>query len=277
MRTILRFSLPALAGFVLVWASQPGFAEESKGPSLGVNEIVRRSEMVHPGKDHSSKLIFTIRDQDGGERREVLRRFWKSYDGQKDLDYKLIVFNEYPPDKRGNAFLEWSYEPGSGKDAERKFYLKFLDTVNKVPQGSGEGFASSDLKPSEMAPRLITLDTHKLLKEEVIEGRAYYVVESIPKRLDPSYPYGKVVKWITKDHFLKERIEYYDPQGNLFKEQIISWKKIKDAWVWEKVVTNNVQTKAQTFLTISDIHVDSGLPEDLFTERSMRRGVEGVR
>jgi hypothetical protein len=143
-----------------------------------------------------------------------------------------------------------------------------------VPKGSDEGFASSDLKPSEMAPRPVGMDKHKLVKEEVIESRSYYVIESDPQKTDPSYSYSKVVKWITKNDFLKERLQYYDLKGDLFKEQIITWKKIKDAWVWEKVVTTNVQTQAQTFLTISDIKVDTGLSEDLFTERSMRRGVD---
>jgi hypothetical protein len=261
--------LPLLIG-------QNGLAQEEQETQLTVEEIVRQSEEVHPGKDHASKLTFTIRDQDGNERKEILRRFWKSYGGKSGLEYKLIVFNEYPPDKKGNAFLEWAYRPGSGKETERKFYLKFLNTINKVPKGSDEGFASSDLKPSEMAPRPVGLDNHKLLKEEVIESRSYYVIESSPKKSDPTYPYSKVVKWITKDDFLKERIEYYDLNGHLFKEQIITWKKIKDAWVWEKVVTTNDQTKAQTFLTISDIKVDSGLSDDLFTERAMKRGVGDI-
>ncbi|HLB02452.1 MAG TPA: outer membrane lipoprotein-sorting protein [Nitrospiria bacterium] len=276
MRWIIKYSLSALPSVLILLYGQISLTQELQETPITAEEIVRRSEEVHPGKDHASKLIFTIRDQDGSERREVLRRFWKAYGGKGGLDFKLIVFNEYPPDKKGNAFLEWSYRPGSGKEPDRKFYLKFLNTVNKVPKGSDEGFASSDLKPSEMAPRPVDLDTHNLLKEEVIESRPYYVVESVPKRLDPSYTYSKVVKWITKGDFLKERIEYYDPAGKLFKEQIITWKKIKDAWVWEKVVTTNAQTKAQTFLTISDIKVDSGLSEDLFTERSMKRGVEAV-
>lgn len=266
------FSLYLMAGMLLSIPIPAALAQESAEAPPSLEQIVERSEQVHPGKDHSSKLLFTIRDEDGNERREVLRRFWKSYNGKDGLEYKLIVFNEYPPDKKGNAFLEWAYRPGAGKESERKFYIKFLNSVNKVPEGSGEGFASSDLKPSEMAPRPTHLDRHRLLKEEVIEGRGYYVVESSPKQKDPSYPYGKVVKWITKDNFLKERLEYYDLNNALYKEQIITWKKIKDAWVWEKVVTTNEQTNVQTFLTISDIKVNSGLPEDLFTERSMRRG-----
>ncbi len=275
-KQLIFLALPAL---LLLSINPLGQAEETgsaaeEGPS--VREIVKRSEDVHPGKDHASRLIFTIRDRDGNERKEILRRYWKGYDGKGDLNYKLIVFNEYPPDKRGNAFMEWSYIPASGKEADRKFYLKFLNMLNKVPKGSGEGFASSDLKPSEMSPRPARLDKHDLLKEEVIESRSYYVVESAPKRPDPSYPYSKVVKWITKDDFLKERIEYFDLEGNSFKEQVISWKKIKNAWVWEKVVTTNFQTGAQTFLTISDIQVNTGLPESLFTERSMRRGSDSA-
>ena len=268
----------------VLFSGTAGLAQDSgenvtkkKKGALSVKEIVQRSEDVHPGRDHTSQLIFTIRDQDGSERKEILRRFWKGYNGKGGLTHKLIVFNEYPPDKKGNVFLEWSYRPGSGKEPVRKFYLKFLDAVNNVPQTSNdEGFASSDLKPSEMAPRPVKLDLHDLLKEEIINGMAYYVVESLPKKPDPSFPYSKLVKWITKDHFLKERIAYYDLQGKLLKEQTISWKQIKGVWVWEKVVTTNVQTKRQTFLTIRDIRVNTGLSEELFTERSMRRGVEKI-
>lgn len=269
--------------FLLVLTLLGGTAAEAQEPGVGtiefppppVETIVQRSEQVHPGQDHSSRLIFTIRDQDGGERKEILRRYWKSYNGKDGLEYKLIVFNEYPPDKKGNVFLEWAYRRGSDKKPVRKFYLKFLDAVNNVPEtSSDDGFASSDLKPSEMAPRPVFLDSHALLDEEVIAGREYYVVESTPKNPDPSFPYSKVKKWITKDNFLKERIEYYDPKGELLKEQTISWKKSKGVWVWEKVVTTNVQTGRQTFLTIKDIQVNTGLPEDLFTERAMRRGFE---
>ncbi len=274
MRLALRYSLVVSFLSVILFPVQTGWSQETQEESLTAEEIVRRSEEVHPGRDHASRLTFTIRDQDGAERKEILRRYWKNYNGRGDLMYKLIVFNEYPPDKRGNAFLEWAYKPSSGKEPERKFYLKFLDTVNKVPKGSEEGFASSDLKPSEMAPRPVHLDKHTQIRDEVIEGRSYYVIESTPKNPDPSYPYSRVVKWITKSDFLKERIQYYDLHGDLFKEQIITWKKIKDAWVWEKVVTTNQQTKVQTFLTISDIKVDSGLSEDLFSERAMRRGLE---
>jgi len=274
MQSVLKYSLVVFYCLLALFSVQMGWSQETPEESLTAEEIVRRSEEVYPGKDHASRLTFTIRDQDGAERKEILRRYWKNYNGRGDLLYKLLVFNEYPPDKKGNAFLEWAYKPNSGKEPERKFYLKFLDTVNKVPRGSEEGFASSDLKPSEMAPRPVHLDHHTLLRDEVIEGRPYYVIESKPQNQDLSYPYSKVVKWITKDDFLKERIQYYDLNKDLLKEQIITWKKIKDAWVWEKVVTTNQQTKVQTFLTISDIKVDSGLSEDLFSERAMRRGLD---
>ena len=279
----LKVGLGILSCWLVVLAAGPAGpaqgADEgaSKTAPLTVKEIVRNSEDVHPGRDHTSRLIFTIRDESGGEQKEILRRFWKGYDRKSNLSHKLIVFNEFPPDKKGNVFLEWSYKPTSGKEPVRKFYLKFLDAVNNVPRTANEeGFASSDLKPSEMAARPVNLDLHELIKEEVIEGRDYYVVESLPKKTSPSFPYSKLIKWITKDHFLKERIQYFDLEGSLLKEQIITWKKIKGVWVWEKVVTRNAQNKRQTFLTIRNIEVNAGLPEELFTERSMRRGLENI-
>lgn len=245
------------------------------GASLLADDIVQKSEDVYPGKDQKAKLTFTIKESGGSERKSVLRRYWKNYRGESGLDFKVIVFNEYPPDAKGSSFMLWAYDPRSGKPADRWLYIPILNKVNKIRNTVEDtGIASSDLQPGDMVSRPVERDTHKLIGEEVVGNRSYYMIESTPKKAEPSYPYGKLVKWITKDTFLKERIDYYDPRGKLLKTQYTTWKPIKDAWVWEKVVINNAQTGTDTFLSINDIKTDVGLQDGFFSERSMKQGVD---
>lgn len=251
-------------------------AVSAMSPSLGwaltADEIATKSEEVYPGSDQQSKLTFIIRDPDGSERKVILRRYWKNLKADKELESKVLVFHEYPPDSKGTAFMVWSYKMSTSKPEDLWLYLPLLRKVQKVPEHPDEIFSGANLRPADMIPRAPELDRHKLLKEETIENQAYYVVESTPKENTPNYPYGKLVKWITKDHFLKERIDYYDRSGSLLKKQITTWKKIANTWIWEKVILTNVQNHVQTTLSISDTEINKGLTEDLFSERTMKLG-----
>jgi len=238
-------------------------------------DIIQKSEDVYPGQDQTAKLTFTIKESDGSERKSVLRRYWKNYHGQNGLDFKALVFNEYPPDAKGSSFMLWNYDPHSGKPPDRWLYIPILNKVNKLTNNTETGgVAGSDLQPQDMVSRPVEVDEHRLVGEETIGRREYYVVESLPKKVDPSYPYSKLVKWITKDTFLKEKIDYYDLRGKLLKRQVITWKPMKEAWVWEKVVITNSQTGVETYLSINDIKTDVGLKDTFFTERTMRQGAE---
>lgn len=265
------------SGVVLlsVWmVAAIGFANRVEA-SLLASDIVQKSEDVYPGKDQRAKLTFTIKDSNGSERKSVLRRYWKNYRGQNGLDFKVLVFNEYPPDAKGSSFMLWGYDPRKGKPAERWLYIPILNKVNKLlPTVDEAGIASSDLNPSDMVSRPVERDTHQLLREEVVGNRHYYVIESTPKKADPAYAYGKLVKWITKDSFLKERVDYYDLSGKLLKTQFITWRPVKDAWVWEKVVINNAQTGTETYLSINDIKTNVGLDDAFFSERTMKLGID---
>ncbi|MBI3608884.1 MAG: outer membrane lipoprotein-sorting protein [Nitrospirae bacterium] len=271
--TVMSIGLVGVSALVLL-ATGP----IRSGASILAADIVQKSEDVYPGKDQTARLTFTIKESKesgGAERKSVLRRYWKNYRGQSGMDFKVLVFNEYPPDAKGSSFMLWGYDPRSGKPADRWLYIPILNKVNKlVNTVTDTGIASSDLQPGDMVSRPVERDDHRLIGEEVVGNRTYYVIESTPKGRDPSYPYGKLVKWITKDTFLKERIDYYDLQGKLLKTQVTTWKPIKDAWVWEKVVITNAQTGAETYLSINDIRTNIGLEDSFFTERSMKQGLD---
>jgi len=239
---------------------------------MTADQIVAKSEDVYPGMDQQSKLTFAIREPDGAERKVVLRRYWKNYPGDSNIDSKVLVFHEYPPDTTGTAFMVWTYKASKRKPEDLWIYLPILRKVQKLPEHPDEIFSGANLKPADMIPRDVSLDQHKLLREETIENQQYYVVESTPKEVNRNYNYGKVVKWIKKSDFLKERIEYYNTDGTLLKTQLITWKQVKTAYVWEKVVLTSAKTGVQTMLSISDVEIDTGLNDKVFSERTMSTG-----
>lgn len=246
-------------------------------PSSGYGEmtaeqIVEKSEDVNAGQDHQSKLTFTIRENDGAERKVVLKRYWKDYSADPAIDSKVLVFHEYPPDAKGTAFMVWTYKASAHKPEDMWIYLPILRKVQKLPEHPDEIFSGSNLKPADMVRRDATLDRHKLLREETIEKQQYYVIESTPKERNGNYNYGKVVRWIKKNDFLKERVDYYAEDGTLLKTQLINWKHVKNAYIWEKVVIKNVKTGVQTILSISDVEIDKGVNDNAFSERTMTSG-----
>ncbi|MBI5137424.1 MAG: outer membrane lipoprotein-sorting protein [Nitrospirae bacterium] len=244
--------------------------------ALTAAEVFTQSQEINPGQDQQSKLTLLIKDGDGNTRKVVLKRFWKMYpDG--DLTSKVLLFHEYPPESRGTAFMVWTYTEASKLGSEQWIYIPILRKVNKLPGQMEENIQGSDLRASDMDPRDPSLDSHTLLREEAIGTENYYVVESAPKVDDKAYPYSKVIRWISSSNFLIDKIDYYDREGKLLKKQTISWKMIKDAWVWQKVVIANMQTGSQTTLNLTDIQVNQGLKESLFTERMMQQGAAALR
>ena len=263
--------------FIYMWMFISILSLSVIAPSAGYGEltadqIVAKSEDLYPGMDQQSKLSFTIREPDGGERKVVLRRYWKNYPGDTNIDSKVLVFNEYPPDTTGTSFMVWTYKASKHKNEDLWIYLPILRKVQKLPEHPDEIFSGSNLKPADMIPRDVSLDRHKLLREETIENQQYYVIESTPKENSPNYNYGKVVKWVKKGDFLKERIDYYSKDNTLLKTQLITWKQVKNAHIWEKVVITNAKTSVQTILNISDVEIDTGLNDKIFSERTMSTG-----
>ncbi|MFI5303681.1 MAG: outer membrane lipoprotein-sorting protein [Nitrospiria bacterium] len=234
--------------------------------------IISEANKVYGGKDQQSKLTFIIKEGNGEERKLIMRRAWKNYNGEKGIDSKVLIFQEYPPETNGSSFMGWFYRPGSGKKNEAWLFIPLLKKIEQLPDANNrdEAFQDSDIKPSDMMVRPINLDDHLFLREETISNKIYEVVESTPKEKDPSYPYSKVQSWISKDQHLKEKMDYYDYEGRLQKRQLISWKKVKNASIWEKVVTSNVISSNVTTLNISDIKIDSGLEDSYFSQRTMK-------
>jgi len=152
-------------------------------------EIYEKAQAVNPGQDQQSKLTLLIKDGDGNTRKVVLKRFWKRYT-EGDIESKVLLFHEYPPEARGTAFMVWTHKNAGKAESEQWIYIPILRKVNKLPGQMEENIQGSDLRASDMDPRPTPLDTHALLRTEKIGSESYFVISSTPIHDDKAYPYS---------------------------------------------------------------------------------------
>jgi hypothetical protein len=271
-------SMLSIAGILIAISLWSIPVHAGAGPTAA--EIVKKSSEIEGGDDSISRLSFRFKKSDGTERKLVYTMAWKEYGGREGVNDKVIFFSEYPPDDRGKSFMIWMY---AHKRPDEWMYLPELRMVRKVTPSErhshhdqNDDFAHSVLTEVDLAPRKPDLDEHTLLKDEVFNGHDDFVVESVPKGVSRDYPYQKTRRWITRDNFLPERIDYYDPTGLLIKRQTITWKRIGKDWVWKQVVGENLITDERTVLDITDIKLNSGLKDEVFSARTMRLGKDSI-
>ncbi len=245
-----------------------GITNHLKAQKLTGRDIINKAYNIPTGEDQTSDLTMTLINKSGNERVRKIKQFTKDFGSVE----KSIMFFTAPADVKNTSFMNWSYDDPSKSD-DQWIYLPALKKVKRISSESkSDYFMGSDFTYDDLGDRKLDDDTHKLLREETIDGVDYYVVESIPK--DEDYMYSKTVTWIRKDNFIGLKKEFYDEDGELLK--ILKIKKFKDISGF-LVITNsemeNVQKNHRTTMKLENIRINTGIPASKFTERMMMRGI----
>ena len=274
---MVHLSIKFLHGFVIVLILSCLMPVVQAEELTGADIVQRCDKEANAGHDQRTILTVILRDSAGNEKKNVYRRYWKDYEGRKKIADKMVLFTQFPPDAKGTGFMRWGYIPGEDKNADQWLYLPSLASTRRVSvRDPGDSFLGSDLTYQDISPRLLSQDKHQLLREETRDGQAYYVVESVPKESNPLY--GKVIAWYEKTanwaDCNKRRVEYYDPRGQLQKVQSLAWQKVGDAWVWDRVLVENQAIGHSSIFEVTDVGINVGLKDSVFTERTLKRGVK---
>ncbi len=258
---------------ILIVLTSTLYAEEEV--DLSSRDIVKKCGTKYPGKDQTSTFTVVLTDNQGNKKKSIYLRLWKDYQGAKGIVDKMILFTEYPPDAKGTAFMRVAYTPDVGKNADQWVYLPLLAKTRRVTiRDPGDSFLNSDLTYADVSYHSLDEFEYELMGIQNYQGKDHYVVESTPK--DDPVLYKKRVLWFTKkpdwDDCTNVRIDYYDTRGDLLKKQEITWQRIKDAWIWDRVKVNNIQTSHSSEFIISDVAIDTGLRDRIFSERTLKIG-----
>ena len=245
------------------------------GETLTGADIVEHCYYKYAGDDQRSRLTIIITDPDGKGIKSEYHRIWKHYAGKDGIVEKVILFGESPPDIRGVNYMRWGYSSTSGKLADQWVYLPEMNMVRRVSQrdpGTMDwGYTDEDLRIRDLHE-----DEHRLDRIERIDGQDFYVVVSTPRY---ESAYGKRITYFNKDDSWEEcaphQVDYYDKNGELLKQEFITWQRINTAWVWDTAVMYNLRTKVTATYQMQETAVNVGLDDRLFSERQLRRGYPG--
>lgn len=231
-------------------------------------EIVQKVYNRPAGEDMKGDLTMIIENSRGNQRIREIKQYVKDYG---DMEKKIMFFKA-PADVRNTSFMSWSYTD-ENKDDDQWIYLPALKKIKRISSDSkSDYFMGSDFTYDDLGDRHPLEDTHTLLREETIDGKETYVVESIPK--DEEYMYSRTLTWVVKDSWIGLKKEFYDEDEELLKILTVHDQIESDGII---ILTNvkmtNVQRDQSTVMAFSNVEVNSGLADNTFTERMMRRGI----
>ena len=244
-----------------------GFSPEVFSQSLTGKQIIEKVYNRPAGDDQTSDLSMTLINRGGSQRVRKITQFTKD---MGDVE-KSIMFFLSPADVKNTSFMSWAYD--SDQSDDQWIYLPALKKTKRISSDSkSDYFMGSDFTYDDLGDRKLEDDSHKLLREETLDGKECYVVESIP--VDEDYMYSKTLVWVNKANFIGVKKEFYDEDEDLLK--ILSIKEVKkmsDIWVITNSEMKNVQKNHKTIIALSNVQINTGLSAAKFSERMMTRGL----
>ena len=212
-------------------------------------------------KDMKSNMSMVLTNKNNKTRTSEIRSY------SKDSNKKQILWFLAPADDKGVAYLKIEHE---GKNDDMKLWLPNFKKIRRISsRKKSESFMGSDMSYEDMTSRNLDEYTYSITGSEILNDRDCYILESTPNGIKTEYSMHK--SWITKDTYLTLKEESFDKNGDLLKNKSIVYQKIKTYNIMKELHVKNVQRNHQTALKFDNIEVDSGIEDNLFHEKNLKR------
>ncbi|MFQ5973972.1 MAG: outer membrane lipoprotein-sorting protein [Alphaproteobacteria bacterium] len=266
-------ALTALAlGVALLGSSLGGAAAGQDLPS--VEDIVDRANLTSyfRARDGRARAVMEIRDRQGRLRTRqitILRRDEPETDGLENGAYRgrqnYYVYFHRPADVNKMALVVWKYQD---RDDDRWLYLPALDLVKRIAATDQRtSFAGSDFFYEDVSGRSIDADAHELI--DVTEN--FYVLRNRPKE-PGTVEFSYYDMFIHKGTYLPIQTEYYDKSDAKYRVYTaLEVQTVQGYPTVTKARMQDLRTGSTTTISYDDVGYDVGLPENIFTERFLRR------
>ncbi|HOX31947.1 MAG TPA: outer membrane lipoprotein-sorting protein [Spirochaetales bacterium] len=234
--------------------------------ALGAEEIVRASRDRIQADTVSSRSRMMIVAKDGSATERLVDQY--SLDA-KEGKRTVIVFQK-PASVAGTRFLTVS---NPGRDDDRWIFLPSLAKVRRIAGSEGSGsFVGTDFSYDDISSsdREVEEDTHAILREEKLEGKDCWVIESRPK--DPSFQYTRMVHWIEKGSCIALKAELYDKKGLLKLLEFSQFKEVQGRITPMATKLSNLQANTSTSIAVEILKYDEKIPAGVFTPRYLETG-----
>jgi len=263
MKMIFRFVMLLLA-FAAV---PPAYATDAAPQQTDGLKIMTMAAERDQGDDYTRSMSWTF--YTGEKERNSMKcdETRKNYRGKDGFNFKSVIRYRDPAKISRRSTLIWNYTSG------RREYWYFMFGFTTAKRASDLDRVRSqaefdfnlddyvDINPAE--------ERHTLLKSETVQGKHYYIVESIPH--EGGKKYSRRISSIDQQLLIPHRVEYFDRKGNLFRVLTITWQQVSGRWFWREAVAENVRDDKKTLIKIEEVKVNSGIDEREFTNVALER------
>jgi len=234
-------------------------------------------------RDDGDNIITNMQMQLIDKNKHKRVREMRTYSKDKGEDELKLIFFLAPSDVKNTAFLTYDYD-SDAKDDDQWLYLPALNKTKRIPASDKDSsFMGSDFTYSDMTEPNLDDYTFKILKETTIKRKSGKVkawqLEVLPKsqKTIDETGYTKAIIYVRQDKFMVTRAKYYLKKANRVKYMDV--KKIETIDGIDTPIITTMTTKKgkktihKTILIQSDVKMNQNLNEDLFTVRTIEKGI----
>ncbi|MEO0162517.1 MAG: outer membrane lipoprotein-sorting protein [candidate division WOR-3 bacterium] len=235
---------------ILLIVIQTAWAEES----LKAEEILKKvDEVLSAPKDLSALMKINIINKNGETKKREVQLY------QKGANKRLVKVLS-PADQKGIGFLSlpddllYVYLPAYKKTRRIAAHVKNQKFV-------GTDFTYEDLEAKRYAD--------KWQSEGLKNEGEFYLLILTPKPGHIS-EYARVNLYVRKDDFFPVKSEFFNKKGMMIKQmEIPKTEKIKEYLIPKNYVMQDLRSGNRTEIVLEEIKVDTGLKDEIFTERNL--------
>jgi len=229
-----------------------------------VDEVISKANKAsyYAGNDGRSDARMIIVDKDGNKqlRQFVILRKDKEDEGDQDF---LVVFSR-PTDVKGTVFLVNKHVKD---DDDRWLYLPGLDLEKRISAGDKRtSFVGSDFFYEDVSGRNPYLDNHEIIDET----NESYLLKSTPKNTE-EVEFKYYQSTISKENYLPIKVEYFNASDEVYRKmEVIEVQDVQGIPTVMKSQISNLETGSTTLMQFRNPSYDLGVPDEVFTSRSLR-------
>ena len=232
------------------------------GFALTGDELAQQMDSQKTPLDSKVDLLMTLTNKKGKTRTSSLRSINKD-DGEKQIIWFLS-----PADDKGVSLLKIEHED---RDDEMRLWLPAFKKIRRISaKKRSDSFMGSDMSYEDLSSRQLDEFKFSLIGKEVYERRTCHLLASKPKEHIRT-EYSRHITWVDSTLLIPLKEESFDKSGQLLKEKYFSYTIIKEYQILTKVHVANIQKNHSTTLNFENIELDTGLSDDLFHERYLKR------
>ena len=232
--------------------------------SSQVEQIIKQANLAsyYAGDDGSAEARMIIVDENGNKQ---MRQFTILRKDQQDLgDQNILVFFSQPSNVKDTVFRVEKKLEG---DDNRWLFMPALDLVKRISAGDKRtSFVGSHFYYEDVSGRNPNEDNFTL----VAEDEATYTINAEPKAPN-NVEFSRYTVKIDKVNFLPIETTYFDKKNQAIRKmEVLNVQRIKAIPTVMKSRITNLQNNSYTEMQFRNVKYDVGLPDNIFSERSMR-------